>query len=209
MMAGALFCERKEGWWSTRRATATNEERGVSKGSARVKHRKRTKDNDGDVDRAENAELVGLFEETILALDGSRRQGEQGRAGDQASRCQAKAGAKIATAARRRRTTWNRRSPSRKSPTGCVHAGGSRNESQIATEDNGRGDAGTGRLGGIDGHGARRGRGRTRERRVRTVIGWISILRRPMACWSCWSSVGTTKAMGEGGGECQALSTLR
>ena len=30
------------------------------------------KDDDGDVDRAEDAELVGLFEETVLALGRER-----------------------------------------------------------------------------------------------------------------------------------------
>ena len=33
----------------------------------------RTKDDDGDVDRAEDAKLVSLFKETILALQGQRR----------------------------------------------------------------------------------------------------------------------------------------
>lgn len=36
-----------------------------------------TKDNDGDVDRAQHAKLVGLLEETVLALQ--VREGADGR----------------------------------------------------------------------------------------------------------------------------------
>ena len=40
-----------------------------------------TEDDDGDVDRAENTELVRLFEQAVLALFGGKRKGGRGRGG--------------------------------------------------------------------------------------------------------------------------------
>lgn len=101
---------------------------------------------------------------------------------DQArERCQAKA-AQNSHRVRRRWDLLGLHSPSEKSPTGCARAVQGRNESQIPAEHSeGARDGVRGETAGEPPRSLKGPPWAAQGHQVRTVMGWISILRRPMA----------------------------